>query len=253
MITRNLSAAAGAFETMRVYRGTPFAWRRHAERLGAAASALGLAPPDPTNLRDAVGAVLQANGFVDARVRVTLVGAPGGRDSDIIVAASALTALQPTASVVSASWPRNERAATAGVKSISYADNIRAFADARARGADEAIFANTRGELCEATGSNVFVVDRETVRTPPEGAGCLLGITRALVLELCTAHGIPAAETDLPLRAITDADEAFLTSTTREVQAIAAVDGRPRATTPGPVTIRLASMFAELVTQNLDP
>jgi branched-chain amino acid aminotransferase len=255
VITGSLPAGSGAFETMRVYRGTPFAWRRHVERLDAAARALGLASPDARHLRDAVDAVLQENGFVDARVRVTLVGAPGVRDPDMIVAASRLAASRPSTSVVVASWPRNERAATVGVKSTSYAENARAFADARDRGADEAVFANTLGQLCEATGSNVFVVDRGTVRTPPASAGCLLGVTRALVLELCTAHGIPVEEVGLAFSTLADADEAFLTSTTREVQAISAIDGRPRASahTPGPVTTRLASLFRDLVARDLDP
>ena len=82
-------------------------------------------------------------------------------------------------------WTRNERGATAGLKTISYAANVRALAYAEARGASEAIFANTQGNLCEATGSNVFLVLEGTLVTPPPTAGCLLGVTRGLLLELC--------------------------------------------------------------------
>ena len=181
---------------------------------------------------------------------MTLVG---GSDDDVIVAASALPPVRSVARVVTASWPRNDQAATVGVKSTSYAENVRAFADARSLDADECIFANTRGELCEATGSNVFVVESGVVRTPPERSGCLLGVTRALVIELARSDGIPVEEVARPLGALAEADEAFLTSTTREVQPIDAVDGRSHLRTPGPVTRRLAMLYTDLVGRELDP
>ena len=243
----------GAFETLRVYRGTPFAWRRHTERLAIAAAALGIAPPDFDLVRAGVDDILRADRFVDARVRVTLVAGEHDEPADVIVHASALPPVRPVAHVVFASWPRNERSAIVGVKSTSYAENVRAFADARAVDADECMFANTRGELCEATGSNVFVVERGTVRTPPVTSGCLPGVTRALIIELARADGMPVEEVALPIGALASADEAFLTSTTREVQPIATVEVRSRLEAPGPVTQRLASRFTELVAGNLDP
>jgi branched-chain amino acid aminotransferase len=171
----------------------------------------------------------------------------------VVVAASPLTPWPPTADVVTVPWPRNERGATAGLKTISYAENVRALAYAHERGAGEAIFANTRGELCEATGSNVFLVEDGGLVTPPEDAGCLLGVTRALVLELAEKLGIDAMETDRPVDAIATADEAFLSSTTREVQAIAHVDGTALPLAPGPVTERLAEAFVALVALDIDP
>src|SRR5207237_10674352 len=94
---------------------------------------------------------------------------------------------------------------------------------ATAAGAGEAIFANTRGELCEGTGTNVFVVAAGVLRTPPESSGCLLGVTRALLLELAERMAIPAEETALPLSAVATADEAFLSSRPREVLPVSAV------------------------------
>jgi branched-chain amino acid aminotransferase len=169
------------------------------------------------------------------------------------VAASALTPWPPTADVVTVPWPRNERGATAGLKTISYAENVRALAYAHERGASEAIFANTRGELCEATGSNVFLVEDGTLVTPPEEAGCLLGVTRSLLLELAEELGIDAVEADRPVDGMTSADEAFLSSTTREVQAIAHVDGIAYHHAPGPVTERMADAFVGLVALDQDP
>ena len=128
---------------------------------------------------------------------------------------------------------------------------MRALAYAHEHGANEAVFANTRDELCEATGSNVFVVQAGVVRTPPESAGCLAGVTRAYVLELCARDGIPCEEIDLPMRALAEADEAFLTSSTREVQAIATVDGAALPVAPGPVTQQLREAFRARVAEEV--
>jgi branched-chain amino acid aminotransferase len=250
----------GVFETLRVYNGTPFAWRRHMARLGHSAAGLGLTPPEASTLRTAADTVLAANGLREGRLRITITGgrAPLGSERGtgpptVIVAAGALRPWPPTEAVVTVPWTRNERGATAGLKTISYAENVRALEFAHRQGATEAVFANTRGELCEATGSNVFVVEDRRVVTPPPDSGCLLGVTRALVLELCGTLGIEAEERPLPCRALAEADEAFLTSSTRELQPIARVDGAPLADAPGSVTRRIAAAFRELVARDLDP
>jgi branched-chain amino acid aminotransferase len=255
-LDHGLTVGDGVFETLRVYDGVPFAWRRHLARLHASADGLGLALPDTVELRDAARAVIDANGLREGRLRITVTGgpaAPGSSRADqtpvVFLVATALEPAGTTADVVLAPWTRNEGGATAGLKTISYAANVRALAYAEARGASEAIFANTRGNLCEATGSNVFlVVDGELV-TPPPSAGCLLGVTRGLLLELCA----DCFERDAPVEALAAADEAFLTSTTREVQPIAHVDGRALPAAPGPVSGALAASFAALVARDLDP
>jgi branched-chain amino acid aminotransferase len=204
--------------------------------------------------------VLDANGLRDGRLRITVTGGESPLGSErgdapptVIVAASALAPAAARADVVTVPWARNEHGAVAGLKTISYAENVRALAYAREHGAIEAVFPNTRGDLCEATGSNVFLVFQGVLHTPPGDAGCLLGVTRALVLELATELGIPVEEAALPLDALHRCDEAFLSSTTREVQAIARVDGHELASVGGPVTTRLADAFTELVARDLDP
>jgi len=240
----------GVFETLRVYGGVPFAWDRHLRRLARSAGALGLPLPDAAMLRSAAESVIAANDLADARLRITVTGGPaplgserGDHPPTVIVAAGKLRAWPETEHVVVVPWTRNERGATAGLKTISYAENVRALAYAHERGANEAVFANTRDELCEATGSNVFVVQDGVVRTPPESAGCLAGVTRAYVLEVGASEGVLCEEVDLPMRALTSCDEAFLTSSTREVQAIATVDGAALPMAPGPVTLRLREAF----------
>ncbi len=259
-LDHGLLVGDGVFETMRVYGGIPFAWTRHLDRLARSAAGLGLRVPEAGPLREQADAVLRANDLAEARLRITITGGPAPLGSEradvaptVIVAASAVTPWPPTAAVVTVPWPRNERGATAGLKTISYAENVRALAHAHEHGASEAIFPNTRDELCEATGSNVFVVHDGAVVTPPADSGCLLGVTRALVLEVAARIGIEVEETACPITALATADEAFLSSTTREVQAIASVDGTALPAAPGPITTRLALAFTDLVARDLDP
>jgi branched-chain amino acid aminotransferase len=252
----------GVFETLRVYRGEPYCWRRHYERLARSASGMGLAIPPSEAMRRAALDVIDANGLTDARLRITLTGGPSPLGSErgkvtptLILAASELPPLGPATpvEVVTVPWPRNERGALSGLKTISYGENVRALAVAKEAGAEEAIFANTRGELCEGTGTNVFVVTAGVLRTPPEESGCLIGVTRALILDLADRLAIDAQEVTMPLTAVATADEAFLTSSTRELQAISAVDGNPLPLAPGPVTTLLADAFRRMVAEDLDP
>lgn len=250
----------GVFETLRVYDGVPFAWTRHHRRLVRSAAGLGLTAPGSQELRAAVDAVLAANGLTEGRVRLTVTGGPSPLGSErgdgpptVIVVAAPAAPWPPTVDVVIVPWSRNENGAVAGLKTTSYAENVRALAYAREHDAGEAVFLNTRGDLCEATGSNLFVVGDGVVRTPPADAGCLLGVTRALVLELCVEHGMPAEEAVLAPESVRDADEAFLTSSTREVQPIGRVDGRALPSAPGPTSEKLAGLLTELIASDPDP
>ena len=259
-LDHGLLTGDGAFETLRVYGGVPFAWRRHLERLAVSAGGLGLPVPADGVLHAAADAVLAANGIAEGRLRITVTGghAPLGSErsgsaTTVLVAATPVTPWPATTSVVIVPWTRNERGATAGLKTISYAENVRALAWAAERGAGEAVFANTQGNLCEATGSNVFLVVDGVLTTPPASAGCLLGVTRALVLELAAAAGIPSAEIDVPVTALARADEAFLSSTTREVQGLHRVDSTDLPGAPGPITATLAAAFRDLVDRDPNP
>jgi branched-chain amino acid aminotransferase len=258
-LDHGLLTGDGVFETLRVYEGRIFAWERHLDRLDQSAAALGLPLPDRATLRAAADAVIGANPDGDGRLRITVTGGPAPLGSErgttpptVIVAMGALRAFPDTESVVVVPWTRNEHGATAGLKTISYAENVRALAYAHAHDATEAVFANTCGDLCEATGSNVFVVHDGVVRTPPGDAGCLLGVTRALVLVCAAEVGIPVEEVAVPMDALRHAEEAFLTSSTREVQGIRSVDGIDLPAAPGPVTVRLRDAFRALVASGLE-
>ena len=250
-----LTVGDGVFETIKAYGGRPFAVRRHLDRLAASAAGMGLVPPAADVLRGALEDVAAANALGDAALRITLTGGPGPMGSTrgnvgptVVVAPGLLPPWPVTTAVAVVPWPRNERGALTGLKTTSYGENVVALAWAMERGAGEALFANLAGNLCEGTGTNVVVGIGGRLITPPLSSGCLAGVTRALVVEAC---GV--AEEDLRPSDLARADEAFLTSTTREVQAIGALDGRPLPTAPGPLTTAAAAAFAAIVAADLDP
>ncbi len=250
-----LTVGDGVFETLRVYGGRAFALRRHLERLAESAAGLGLPLPDTGLLRTAVAQVVETNGLSSGAVRITLTSGPGPAGSlrgdgppTLVVAAAAIPPWPATADVVVVPWPRNERGALSGLKTTSYGENVVALHWAAARGASEAVFANLAGNLCEGTGSNVFVVVDGRLVTPPLIAGCLAGVTRDLVVRECGA-----VEEDLPVTALLGADEAFLTSTTREVQPIRAVDGRELPAAPGPLTTAAMEALVRAIEGDPDP
>jgi branched-chain amino acid aminotransferase len=245
----------GVFETLKVYDGTPFAVRRHLERLAFSAAGLRLPLPPVLTLRTALDAVIAANGLSSGRLRITVTGGPSPLGSDrgsegptVIVAGGPLPSWPADVEVVTVPWPRNERGALAGLKTISYGENVVALAVARDAGAGEAVFGNLAGNLCEGTGTNVFLSVGGRLVTPPLSSGCLAGVTRALLVESGAA-----VEEDVPLAALAAADEAFLASTTREVQPISAVDGVALGSCPGPLTTAASAAFADVVRRSLDP
>ena len=246
----------GVFETTKVVDGVPYALTRHLDRLARCARGLGLPDPDLALVRQAIEDTLAENDTsAPLRLRLTYTGGVSPLGSDrgsagptLVVAVAPVKDWPETAALATVPWPRNERAATAGLKTTSYADNVIALARAKTQGADEAVFANTRGELCEGTGSNVFVVLGDRLVSPPLSSGCLAGVTRSLVVEW-----LGVEEADLPVEVLAEADEVFLTSATRDVQGVHRVDDRQLPGAPGPVTREAAKVFAERSAADVDP
>jgi branched-chain amino acid aminotransferase len=238
-----ITVGDGAFETIRLRDGRPFALTRHLTRLAHSLVAMALPAVDLPVVAKAVNDVGLAQGG-DGYVRVTVtggrapLGSPRGDSPPTVIVAFRPGELRTEpAAVAVVPFTRNDRGALAGVKSTSYAENVIALAHATALGAEEAIFANTAGNLCEGTGSNVFVEVGGRLVTPPLSAGCLAGVTRALVLELVAGvAGVDVEELDVPIDTLASTSEAFLVSTGREVQPIRWVDGLSLPDCPGPLT-----------------
>lgn len=242
-----ITVGDGVFETVKLMGDRPFALGAHLDRLARSAEGLVLRLPQRSVLEAAVREVAVAwsvaAGGGTGRLRITVTAGPGPAGSErgtegptLLVTASPMELSRDPTGVAVAPWTRNEHGALAGLKTTSYAENVVALAHARRSGASEAVFANTRGELCEGTGTNVFVGVRGVLVTPPLESGCLAGVTRALLLDALASHGADAEERTLPIEALAAADEAFLVSTGREVQPVATVDGAALPAAPGPLT-----------------
>ena len=242
-LDHGLTVGDGVFETMIIRRGFPFALRRHLDRLERSLAGLGLRACGRDELERACDEVVAASGVDEGRLRLTVTGGIGPAGSGrgdgpctVLAMVTPQLPVPPTATVVTVPWTRNENSPLAGLKTTSYGENGVALARAKDAGADEAIFANTRGELCEGTGTNIAVVVDGRLVTPPLSSGCLAGVTRALAIEHC---GI--VEETVPYSILETVTEAALLGTTRDIQPIVAVDGR--ALEVGDLTLAAAAAF----------
>ncbi|HEY0215913.1 MAG TPA: aminotransferase class IV [Cellulomonas sp.] len=260
----------GVFETCAVVGGRAFALTRHLDRLAGSLAALDLPPVDEERVRDAVAAVLGAGVPDLGRLRVTVsAGVPQGHgpgagpgargpSAPTLVVSAGPAPVRGVPHAVRVPWVRNERSPVAGHKATSYAADVLALAAATRAGGDEALLANTRGELCEGTGSNLLVERDGEVLTPALSSGCLPGVTRALVLAWAAEAGLPVREArtdELPWAVLDDATAGraalALTGSLRGVVGVGHLDGRE--TVRGPVLDEVARLFASRAAQELDP
>jgi branched-chain amino acid aminotransferase len=255
-----LTVGDGIFETCKILRGEVYALTRHLNRLALSAAGLALPEPDLDRIRAGIAELIAAEQPIAfGRLRITVTGGSGPLGSErapgagtCVLQAAAQEPPAATGAAVVAPWVRNERSAVAGIKTTSYAENVVALAYAKARGASEALLANSRGDLCEGTGSNVFVaVDGELV-TPPLSAGPLAGISRGLLLEWAADSGLVVREGSLPIEILGRAATALLTSSIRDVQPVHSIDGRA-LDVESELAARAVALFAERAADGMDP
>jgi branched-chain amino acid aminotransferase len=202
----------GAFEVIRLYRGRPFALDEHLDRLEQSASAIEL-PVDRAAFEPEIEALLAENGDEDAQLR--LIVTRGGRRIALI---EPLVDWGETVSLATVTYEPS--VILTGVKSLSYAANMQATRLAKARGADEALLVRSDGIVLEAPTSTIFWVSAGALRTPSLATGILDSITRRKLIA-----ALDVVEGELSLDDVLGASEAFLASTTREVQPVSAIDG----------------------------
>lgn len=248
----------GVFETVAVIDNQPFALTRHLERLATSAEGLGLGRLDVELVRSGVTETVAGQDLPFGRIRITVtsgigpLGSPRGDNGLTYMVVTEPGERPPSASsIATVPWTRNERGALAGLKTISYAENAKMVEYARTRGASEAVMANTRGELCEGTGSNIMYVVGDQIVTPTLDSGCLAGITRALALQWLSPH-LDIVERDAPFEVLRTADEVMLVGTTRTIQAIGRVDDRELAA-PGPITLQAQEIWKAREAESCDP
>lgn len=250
------------YETIGTAYGRLFALTDHLVRLERSAERIGLRTPPRAQIEQAIHETVAAAGNPESRVRVILSRGAGHLDLDpaavtdtqmvvIVVPLGPPTAemYERGVTVAIVSVHRNSpRAIDPAVKSGNYLNNVLALGEARRRsGAYEAILCAGDGTIAEGSTSNIFLVQRQAVATPPPEVGILDGITRAKVMELCRANGISLEERRIRPEELRAADELFITSATRGVLPVTRVDehaigdGRP-----GPVTRRLMQLYDAL-------
>jgi len=221
-----------AFETLRVYDGRPFRLEEHLARLAGSAERLGLPEPDPEELRRLVDGALGAAGAANVGLRIYWTpGAPGAGPTAIVLVSPIPSWIEDARArgqrLVSLEFPgRSAPWLLPGTKSVSYATHVAAEAEARRRGADDAVLVDLDGTVLEGTVTNVWWREGDTLLTPELELGILAGETRAALLELAGDEGFAVLTGTFRLDRLLEADEVFTSSSVREVMPVVAVDGR---------------------------
>ena len=233
-----------AFETLRVYDGRPFRLEAHLARLAASAERIGLPAVESDGLAELAAEALAASNAPDCVLRVYWTG---GRETTGLP--SALVLVSPLPADLDARRTRGIRLISlqlaldaamrtespwllAGVKSTSYAINMAAETEARRRGADDAVFLSREGVVLEGPVTNVWWRVGDRLQTPALELGILAGVTRAEVLQVASRLGYGVEEGRYELERMASADEAFTSSSVREIMPVVELDGRPRGRRP---------------------
>ncbi len=242
----------GVFTTLRIYRGLPFAFDHHWARMSRDAAKLGVELGYAQSaVRQDVIDLARANHREEGMARVAFVrnrgGAWAGENQNAATDLLILTRDLPK-------WPETHRleigpraifseSPFAGLKCLAWAVPSLLAEQAHSRDFDDALILNERGHVAECTSANFFLVRGGTVLTPPLSSGCLPGVTRETLLEIAPRNGIPLREVDLTLDDLADADEIFISSTTREVAPVALIAPARSYAAPGKISQALESIF----------
>ena len=248
----------GLFTTLRIYDGEAFAYERHWRRLEKDAARTHVPFPfDAAKVRVHLGEVLRANQVREGTARIYViynkVGFWHSDESfppvDILIYTAGLPDYREPARLALREQGRHAASPLAGVKVTSWLNNVWNLAEAQARGFDEVVLLNERGEAAECTAANIFCVRQEKVLTPPRSSGCLEGVTRGVLLEIGPEAGVTIVEQTLRPADLFAAEEVFISSTNRSVLGVGEIEGHSIAAGPGPVTQRLAKAFDAYVAE----
>jgi branched-subunit amino acid aminotransferase/4-amino-4-deoxychorismate lyase len=249
----------GVFSTLRIYRGRPFEFDHHFDRLSRDAERISL-PLSYTRaqVHDGVIELVRANHVEDGCMRIYFVNnqaaiwssTEGFPEIDWIMytvdlplrAGNVKLALQPNG--------RHASHPLAGTKVTSWLHNVWVVDKAHHRGFEDAVVLNEFGNVTECTAANLYIVKNGAVITPPLSSGCLGGVSRLLLEQIAPAVGIPIHERDFTADELYAADEVFISSTTRQVQPVDQIEEHHYSNVPGPLTKSLAKIFDDYVKQS---
>jgi len=253
----------GVFEGIRVYRGKIFECEAHLRRLFDSARAIRLTPPKSAEqIKAAMEETVAVNNFSDCYIRLVITRGPGylGLNPNkcpkpsIIIIADTIELYPPEMyqngmSIITSTVVRmHPNSLSPRIKSLNYLNNILAKIEAADAGVPEALLLNQEGKVAECTADNIFIARSGEVQTPTTADGILEGVTRQVMIQLCTKLSIPCLEKSLLRHDLYIADECFLTGTGAEVVPVTRIDGRPIGTAmPGPITRKLMDAFHALV------
>jgi len=276
---RGFLAGDQVYEVVRTYGLRPFELGAHFARMVRSAARLALPLPwDEARLERELARTLEASrggdpedaeaapwnrGERSARLVATRGGGEAARALGIEAGPRAVITVQPLAGPPARAYREGVRCLLVGARTPRFDPEVKsgrhqaeeaAGAEARAAGADEALLLDERGQVTEGASSNLFLVRRGVLRTTAAGRGILPGVTRGLVLELARRAAVPVEEAVLTPPDLAEADELFLTSTSREVLPVTWLGGAPAGGgRVGPVTARLHALFREYVTRAAGP
>jgi branched-chain amino acid aminotransferase len=247
----------GIFTTLRISRGEAFAYERHWRRLEKDAAIIRLPMPyTAAKVRVHLHEVIRANQVTEGCARVYLVynsigfwqSAEERPPVDLIIYTSNLPAHREVVRLGLRQHGRHAASALAGVKTISWLNNVWAVAEANKEGFDEVVMLNERGEVAECTSANIFAVKDGKILTPPLNSGCLEGVTRGILMEIAPDAGLPVVEQSLRPEDLYAAEEVFISSTNRNLIDVGEIAGHA-IPAPGPVCKRLNELFDAYVSE----
>ncbi len=241
----------GIFTTVRISRGEAFAYERHWRRLEKDAALIHLPMLyTAAKIRVHLHEVIRANKVTEGCARIYLVynsvgfwqSAESRPQVDLLIYSAGLPEHREIVRLALRGHGRHAASPLAGVKTISWLNNVWSVAEANKEGFDEVVMLNERGEVAECTSANIFVVKNGKILTPPLSSGCLEGITRGILLEIAPEAGVPIVEQSLHPEDLYAAEEVFITSTNRNLISVGEIAGHP-IPAPGPVCHRLNELF----------
>ncbi len=257
----------GVYETLRSYKGVPFKIYEHIERLYRSAAMIGLKVPyTPEEIKKAVHKTMKANNLKEAFVRINISRGPGpiGLDPDLCPNPTFVIIVNPFKDYPEKFYEKGVKITIVNVrrnfkdalnpmiKSLNFLNNIIATIEAKGSQAHEAIMLNYKGYIAEGTTSNIFFIKNQILYTPSVEVGILDGITKTEILDIAKEKGIKIKEGKFFVKDIYNAQEVFISSTTREIMPVTQIDNIRIGSNTGRLTKTLLNAYRERVAEYID-